>query len=115
MWSEDFGTTWSPPKTLPGIVSRTSSTPFDMYDMATDSAGHIHLLVVGRLGSSNKPSPGLYHFEWDGQAWSEPTALYEGTWYPEYPNLVVHEGHQLHATWFMRQDLFQAAEPNQIW
>jgi len=115
MWSKDYGATWGQPRALPNINSRFSRTPFDRYDMVTDSAGHIHLLVVGHLGSREAAFPGLYHFEWDGQAWSEPTALYENDWYPEYPHLVVHEGNQLHATWFIRRDVFQPLEPHQIW
>jgi hypothetical protein len=88
-----------------------------MYDMATDSAGHIHLLVVGHLSAErdNQKPPGLYHFEWDGEDWSSPTPVYEESWYPEYPHLVIHRGNQLHATWFIRQDVFNAIEPHQIW
>lgn len=115
MWSKDYGATWQQPKTFPNIISRRVSTPFDMYDMATDSAGHIHLLVVGHLTSNDGSVPGLYHFEWDGQTWSDPTALYEGDWAPEYPHIVVNRGNQLHATWFIRQDLFDPSEPHQIW
>jgi hypothetical protein len=117
MWSVDYGESWSPPQTLSNILVRNMTTPFDKYDMATDSAGHIHLLVVGHLSSDPKAEkpPGLYHFEWDGNAWSAPSPLYEESWYPEYPHLVVHRGNQLHATWFVRQAVFDETEPHQIW
>ncbi len=117
MWSVDYGESWSPPQTLPSVVARSSTTPFDMYDMATDSAGHIHLLVVGHLSAEqdNQKPPGLYHFKWDGNNWSSPTLIYEGNWHPEYPHLIIHQGNQFHATWFIRQDLFNPTEPNQVW
>ncbi len=38
MWSTDYGESWSSPQTLPEIVSRNIDNPFDVYDMATDSA-----------------------------------------------------------------------------
>jgi hypothetical protein len=120
-WSTDLGESWSFPATLSGIVARRWGSSFDAYDMATDSAGHIHLLIVGHLsetGIAPKPDqgpPGLYHFEWNGNSWSSPNLIYEGTWYPEYPHLVVHAGNQLHATWFAREHPWEATLPHQIW
>lgn len=121
MWSTDRGESWSPPQTLPKVVARPWSGPFDVYDMATDSAGHIHLLATGHLpAQQNVPQaeqepPGLYHFEWDGHNWSSPAPVYEGSWYPEYPHLVIDRGNQLHATWFLRKDLWNEAIPHQVW
>jgi hypothetical protein len=83
--------------------------------MATDSAGHIHLLAVGHLPedfTTDKP-PVLYHLVWDGSNWSAPIPVYEHTWSPEYPQLVIDRGNQLHATWFSRSYLVD--EPHQIW
>jgi hypothetical protein len=88
-----------------------------MYDMATDSAGHIHLMAVGYRpegGGAGLP-PALYHLMWDGANWSAPMPVYSSRWYPEYPHLVIHRGNQLHTTWFIRQDPFEATEPHQVW
>ncbi len=118
MWSTDYGESWSSPQTLPEIVSRNIDNPFDVYDMATDSAGHIHLVVVGYLGGSADARvgvPGVYHFEWDGTNWSVPMLVYKSDNFPEYPHIVVSQGNQLHATWFVRQDVFNAVVPNQVW
>jgi hypothetical protein len=129
MWSTDQGKSWSPPRSIPHLLARDFTSPFDMYDMATDSAGHIHLMAVGyrsedleqakRAENSEEGKvtvpPSLYHLMWDGQSWSEATPLYKGAWYPEYPHLAVHQGNQLHATWFIRQNPFEVTEPHQIW
>jgi hypothetical protein len=126
MWSVDWGESWSVPQTLPSVIARNWTHPFDIYDMATDSAGHIHLLVVGYLSalqvapSRDQGPPGLYHFEWDGSSWSRPTPVYAGDWYPHYPHLVVDRGNQLHATWFVRKDPWggwdaEAYVPYQVW
>lgn len=122
MWSMDGGGSWSPPQAVPNIVARQWSGPFDLYDMATDSAGHIHLLVVGHLSTKQVASsveqglPGLYHFKWDESNWSAPVPVYEGDWYPEYPHLVIERGNQLHATWFVRKDPWEeVVAPYQVW
>lgn len=118
MWSTDYGESWSSPQTLPEIISRGLDSLFDVYDMATDSAGHIHLLVAGHVGgaaATREDTPGVYHFEWDGVSWSLPALVYKGDWYPEYPRLVIGQGNQLHATWFVRQHLFNPVTANQIW
>jgi hypothetical protein len=117
MWSTDNGQTWQPPRAIPGILSRGGEQKFDMYDMATDSAGNIHLLVVGHLPGERELAavPGLYHLVWDGTDWSSPMPLFEGAGYPEYPHLVIHQGNQLHATWFVRATEFDSPEPHTIW
>jgi hypothetical protein len=118
MWSVDRGKSWSPPQTLPDIVARVWSSPFDLYDMATDSAGYIHLLVTGHLSEERvgQEPPGLYHFEWDGNSWSPPVPVYEGSWHPEYPHLAIHQGNQLHAAWFVREGSYgESVAPHQVW
>jgi len=112
-WSSDGGNSWAPPAVMPGVFARRWSGPFDMYDMATDSGGHIHLMVVGRL-SPEEDRPGVYHLEWDGTSWSPPTAIYWGAGFPEYPKIVISEGNQLHIAWFVRETLWEGGN-NEVW
>jgi len=118
MWSTDYGQSWSPPGSLPNVMARTWGGPFDTYDMATDSNGHIHLLAVVDLSAErrrNKFPPGLYHFEWNGSSWSAPNTVYEGDWYPQYPKLVISRGNQFDAVWFVADDVWNGKKPNQVW
>jgi hypothetical protein len=112
-WSSDNGASWSPPTVIPNIFAAPWTSPFDVYDMATDSGGHIHLMVVGR------PSPeedrlGVYHLEWDGTSWSPPTAIYRGAGFPEYPKIVISEGNKLHVAWFVRETIWEGGS-REIW
>lgn len=103
-WSDDGGETWGRPEEISGIWARPWTIPFDLYDMATDSSGQIHLLAVGREAPERDAPLGVYHLVWDGKAWSAPTNLYSVPGYfPEYPRIVIHEGNQLHAIWFSRE------------
>jgi hypothetical protein len=112
-WSSDSGASWSPPMVIPHIFARPWTIPFDMYDMATDSGGHIHLVVVGRL-SPEEDRLGVYHLEWDGKSWSPPTAIYRGAGFPEYPKLVISEGNKLHTAWFVRENQWEGGN-HEIW
>jgi hypothetical protein len=117
MWSADYGKSWTEPGTLPSFVARPLINYFDSYDMVTDSSGHIHLLAAGNLMNSQDKvgeTPGLYHFEWDGQRWYPPVQVYNGGLLPEYPRIVIERGNQLHATWFVRYNDFDNNEPHQI-
>ncbi|MDH4136512.1 MAG: exo-alpha-sialidase [Anaerolineae bacterium] len=113
MWSTDYGESWSPPQALPDIFAQPTTSGHGMYDMATDSAGHIHLLVTGRLSIAQDP-PGVYHLEWDGNNWSSPLVVYKGDWYPMYPHLVIDRGNQLHVTWSISESQ-ETDEPLQAW
>jgi hypothetical protein len=116
LWSLDWGATWSPPRAIPGILARPWDTPSDIYDLATDAAGHLHLLAVGLPPQAPRlQPPRLYHLEWYGDAWSAPAPVYDGDWYPEYPHLVIDRGNQLHATWFVRADLSSERIAHQVW
>jgi hypothetical protein len=117
MWSNDYGKTWTQPATLAAFISRPSINYFDSFDMATDSAGHIHLLSTGYQMSGEErigDAPGLYHFEWDGQRWYPPTQVYNGGLIPEYPRVVVERGNQLHVTWFVRHKAYDESIPHQV-
>lgn len=103
-WSNDDGDSWSSPAMIPGIFARRWHGPFDMYDMAADSDGHIHLVVVARLTTQFDALLGVYHLEWDGASWSRTEAIYAGEGSPEYPKIAISRGNQLHVTWFVRDD-----------
>ena len=104
-WSTDYGESWSSSGIVPGVFSRPWDTPFDLYDMAADSAGHVHLLVTGRQSVEPGASLGMYHLVWDGGTWSRPQRVYYGPGFPEYPRIVISEGNRLHAAWFVRDSL----------
>jgi hypothetical protein len=116
-WSTDAGRFWGEPSAIPLIFARPWATPFDMYDMATDSAGQIHLLVVGREILERGAPLGVYHLVWDGENWSEPTRVFADLEsFPEYPRIVVHEGNQLHAAWFTRGgDVWDDEASRRVW
>jgi hypothetical protein len=113
MWSTDYGESWSPPKNISGFFIEAYNS-FSMYDMETDSAGHIHLLIPGKP-AIDQATTHLYHLEWDGQSWSTPFPIYKESWYAQYPRLVIDRGNQLHATWYIREDLFEDNTPHQVW
>jgi hypothetical protein len=116
-WSLDAGRSWEEPTVIPQIFARLWTIPFDIYDMVTDSAGHIHLLVAGRRSLERDAPLGIYHLIWDGEGWSDPTRVFgRANLYPEYPKIVVHDGNQLHATWFTREDDVWDQEANrEVW
>ncbi len=91
------GANWSAPAPIPGVGAGVPR-PFDVYDMATDSAGHVHLAVVAyRFGTD---SMALLHLEWDGRQWGLPSVIAGSPPFPEYPRLAVGEGNRLHVVWF---------------
>jgi hypothetical protein len=113
-WSADRGETWSDPWVIPGVFARPWTIPFDLYDMATDSAGHIHLLVVGRQSLDSDAPLGVYHLVWNGSTWSYPVRVHAGPGLPEYPRLVISQGNHLHAAWFVRDDLWRGSN-YEVW
>jgi len=108
--SYDGGGTWSAPEPVPGMAPRPlNDTPYDLYDLVTDSLGRAHLLVAGRLlDAESAPAQvvGLYHLVWDGKAWRRPVVIYEEPgMYPEWPQAAIQLGNRLHATWFVRSEV----------
>lgn len=111
--SVDQGKSWSIPKQLPGIATRSVYNDLDDFDITADSAGHLHLVLVGRdakmvTAVANQPDayvPDIvYHLEWDGTGWSEANPIFvpaNGD-LPEWPRIAVSQGNQLYAIWFTR-------------
>jgi len=120
-WSSDWGQSWTLPQTLPNIASCQIDNSFDIYDMAVDGDGHIHLVATGYLASSSlelvdfSRPPGVYHFEWDGSRWTIPELINQSNWYPYYLKMSITNGNQLNVVWFMREGEFEQIQSNQIW
>ncbi|HEU4324002.1 MAG TPA: sialidase family protein [Roseiflexaceae bacterium] len=81
-------TDWGEPQALPGVRARDlNDTPWDGYSMAADSAGNLHLVLVGFLNSERaRVRPRLLHMIWGGQAWSAPTVAIGAENYPDWSN-----------------------------
>jgi ligand-binding sensor domain-containing protein len=102
--STDNGITWSEPQPIPGVIAKPWR-PFslDGYHTATDSAGNVHLLVLGYLSYFEKEL-GLIHTIWNGSQWSSPIVIYASSDPPEWPRIDVGAGNQVYATWFTRDE-----------
>jgi ligand-binding sensor domain-containing protein len=114
-FSADGGLSWSEPAPIPNLFARLlNDSPFDAYDMAVDSAGHVHLVVVGRT-SAVETALSVLHTEWDGSNWSPPTKVFSGIRFSERPAITISEGNQVHVVWFVRDSLYSAEENIEIW
>ena len=114
-WSSDGGVTWSVMPTIHNMSARPWTIPFDMYDMASDSNGTIHLVVVGQP-SDKDTIPGVYHLIWDGVRWSKPEKIFwQDNLYPEYPKIVISEGNQIHTAWFTREGGVWNSTIHHVW
>lgn len=91
------GSTWSTPAPVPGI-ERGIPRPFDRYDMAVDSDGHVHLVAVGYPSGSDTLA--LVHSQWDGTAWSVADVIVAAPPFPEWPGIAISEGNRLNVVWF---------------
>jgi hypothetical protein len=117
-WSTDNARTWSQPEEIPGILARQWEwTRFDAYDMAVDSAGVMHLVVVGRESiKEDSESDGVYHLAWDGHTWSAPERIFgDRVLHAEYPKITISRGNEMHVTWFTRDQEFTDNGYYQIW
>ncbi len=95
------GKEWSAPQPIPGIWPQESTAVFDVYDIAADSRGVLHLVVAGRNAPTGRQA--IFRLEWNGNTWSAPEQVspYEG--YPEFPRIAVGLGNTLHVVWFTKQ------------
>lgn len=113
------GQHWSTPSPIPG-VAKGIARPYDMYDMVTDSAGHVHLVMVGDLtvtGSTpDDAKMSLLHSKWDGSSWaSTPDVIVSAPPYPEYPRLAIGQGNHLYVTWFDGDKVTTDRNPIGVW
>lgn len=108
------GSHWSAPAPLPGIFAGCHR-PYDVYDMVTDSSGHVHLAVVAMLGDANATTMSLVHLEWNGNSWGMPSIVANTPPFPEYPRLSISNGNRLHLAWFAGDDPSVNRNPIGIW
>jgi len=102
--STDNGATWSEPQPIPGVIPKPwASFSLDAYHTTTDSAGHVHLFLLGYLYSVGKKL-GLIHLVWNGSEWSPPIQIYASTDPPEWPRADVGAGNKVYVTWFSRDE-----------
>jgi len=119
--SLDGGQTWQPPTRIPGVQARDiNDNNLDTYALAVDSAGHLHLLMVGFVepNDQERVNPWLLHLVWNGRSWSQPRVVMGGELYPEWPRLVLGAGKHLHAAWHTRskEDLFRSEKARyRVW
>jgi hypothetical protein len=119
-WSEDRGVTWRAAEEVPDIYARPWIEPFDAYDMATDSLGNIHFVLVGTpqvpVSEIQDVPLGVYHLTWDGESWSQPESVvdYLIPTLPEYPKIEIGWGNHLHVVWGVRPEGVWD-EAQQIW
>jgi hypothetical protein len=104
--SSDQGRNWSEPEIIEGIRGSWAvyNSRLDHYTMTTDSAGNIHLVLVGKA-TTDRGTLDLVHLTWNGRSWGEPdiitTMLGDA---PEWPRAVVNNGNELHVVWFVRDE-----------
>ncbi|HQY94818.1 sialidase family protein [Caldilinea sp.] len=118
--SMDGGQTWSAKAPVPNVLGIWAlyQSRLDDYATAVDSAGRIHLVMVGRRNLEQTRSE-LLHVVWDGSNWSNPDVIasYAGDM-PEWPRIAVGLGNQLHVVWFVRdaENIFNSDAGNyQVW
>ena len=102
--SVDQGRSWAPPQPIPGVWGGwiIYQARLDDYAMATDSAGDVHMIMMGRT-SEEQTSLSVLHLTWDDSNWSAPEviATLAGD-VPEWPRIAIGDGNQMHVVWFVR-------------
>lgn len=117
--SEDRGRTFTPAAPIPNTFGGWNVHPgrLDHYVLERDSLGHLHLVLVGRIRADQRHLD-LLHLVWDGQNWSTPEVI--ASFYgdvPEWPEMAIANGNQLHVTWFIRPEayIWSGGYASQIW
>jgi hypothetical protein len=100
--SSDRGQSWSRPRAIDGFLGY--DTRLDRYTIATDSAGNVHFVFVGR-STETRVGLQLIHLTWKpaDAAWVDPEIIVAETGdVPEWPQLEISAGNRLHLVWFVR-------------
>lgn len=114
--SNDGGRTWSPPGLIPEVISPAlTATSERRFSLAADSAGRMHLLVIGMVSTAGDNEQRLWHLAWDGLNWSAPEALTGPGAAPQSPGLVVERGNRLHAVWMTTETDEDQGARQTIW
>jgi hypothetical protein len=111
------GVSWSAPAPIPGILARKDENGYagyDVYDMATDSAGNLHFVGSVRLSTSD-PTPGIFHLQWDGERWSAPERISTGPGCPQNPQIAVEQGNVLHVVWSVKESCRLGPQQMDVW
>ncbi len=102
--SGDQGHSWSAPQLIDSLWGAWTvyQGRTDDYAMTTDSAGSVHLVLVGRTAEQQN-TLSVLHTTWSGSAWDKPEAVTTLTGdVPEWPRATVGLGNHLHLVWFVR-------------
>lgn len=104
--SSNKGRTWSDPTPIPLVwgAAEVYKSNLDDYSMASDSAGNLHLVAVGRV-EKTQTDLNIVDLVWDGTEWAAPDiiATYKGD-VPEWPRIAINKGNQLNVVWFVRDE-----------
>ncbi len=116
--STDRGRSWSEPTVIEGVFGFDSR--LDGYSMVADSAGDVHLAMVGRTFERQKEMEVL-NLTWNAteRTWSLPQSIakYDED-LPEWPRLAVSGGNRLLVVWFVRDaaNIFRSESGRyQVW
>jgi hypothetical protein len=114
--SQDNGQRWSAPQRIAGIYNNIGlfDSRLDTIASVTDSAGQVHVILVGRTDLS-KSVVGVFHLIWDGVRWSEPEALTLNDYNPrgdapQWPAVAISNGNRLNAVWYLRRGEYALAK-----
>jgi ligand-binding sensor domain-containing protein len=126
--STDSGATWSTPQLIPGVGAKEwKPMSLESCHSATDSAGNVHLLIIGQIlpvpagheegkvpehsgeDSVSIPPQGhsgedwsVLHIVWNGTTWERPVPVFTSSDPPEWPRIAIGGGNKIFATWFTR-------------
>lgn len=117
--SADRGRNWTSPTPIANIWGGWSLYParLDHTVMERDDLGHLHLVLVGRT-TSLQNGLDLLHLTWDGTTWSAPETIATFTTeFPEWPEITISHGNQLHVVWFTRPRAYvwSGGYNSQVW
>ena len=115
--STERGRDWSTPTPIPNVYGGWGiyQARLDHTVMERDNRGDLHLVLVGRAAAG---SLDLLHLTWDGNQWSNVETIATFTdEYPEWPEITIANGNQLHVVWFTRPKayIWSGGFGSQVW